>query len=62
MKGNEINDDTKFVLTEWGCLASILVDYNIDFSHITPTMGKHMVEDFFNVLEKAGYIRRINNK
>ena len=58
MKGNEINDDTKFVLTEWGCLASILVDYNIDFSHITPTMGKHMVEDFFNVLEKAGHIER----
>ncbi len=58
MKNNEINDDEKFVLTEWGCLASILVDYNIDLSHITPTMGKHMVEDFFNVLEKAGYIKK----
>lgn len=58
MENNEINDDTKFVLTEWGCLASTLADYNIDFSHITPTMAKHMVEDFFNALEKAGYIKR----
>lgn len=62
MRNNEFDDDEKFVLTEWGCLASTLDDYNIDFSHITPTMGKHMVEDFFNVLEKVGYIRRMNNK
>ena len=58
MKNNEINDDTRFVLTEWGCLASTLARYNIEFSHITPTMGEHMVEDFFNILEKAGYIKR----
>lgn len=58
MENNEINDDTKFVLTEWGCLASTLAAYNIDFSHITPTMGEHMVEDFFVALEKAGYIKR----
>lgn len=53
------DDNAKYVLTEWGCLSSTLDDYNIDYSHITPVMGKHMVHDFFNVLEKSGYIEKV---
>ena len=48
--------DEVFVLTLWGCLCSVLADYNVDVSHITPKMGEHMVEDFFEQMVKAGHI------
>lgn len=48
-----------YVLTPWGCLMGVLMDYGIDISHITPKMGEHMVNDFLESMVKAGYIGRI---
>ena len=39
-------------------MVSVLNDYGIDFSHITPRMGEHMVEDFMDSMAKAGYIKK----
>lgn len=54
----EINDDDVFVLTEWGCLSSVLSDYGIDISHIPGKVGKHIVEDFMELMTKAGYVEK----
>lgn len=49
-------DDEQYVLTPWGCLSCVLEDYHIDFSHIAPKVGQHIVEDFMELMEKAGYL------
>lgn len=45
-----------YVITPWGCLSSVLADYNVDHSHITPKMGVHMVEDFMEMMVTAGHV------
>ena len=56
---NNINDENeKYVLTEWGCLYLTLLDYGIDASHIPSKVGKHIVEDFMEMMEQAGYVKR----
>lgn len=45
-----------YVLTEWGCLSSVLTDYDVRHDHITPAMGKHMVEDFMERMVKAWHV------
>ena len=55
------DDEEKYRLTIWGCLAVVMMNYNIDFSHMTPKMGEHMAEDLMKVLEKAGYIEEIDD-
>ena len=57
-KNLENLDDVKFVLTPWGCLSAVLTDYGVDWSHLTPTMGKHMVEDFMDAMVTAGHVVR----
>ena len=52
----EFKDDDVFVLTEWGCLYSVLSDYDIDVSHIPGKVGKHIVEDFMELMETSGYV------
>ena len=63
MQNNEeiYDDDVKFVLTEWGCLSSVLVDYGVDVSRVTGKIGEHIVEDFLELMCKCGYIRRAEN-
>lgn len=51
--------DEKYVLTPWGCLCVVMDDYNIDYSHLTPMMGKHMVEDFMDAMERAGHVSSV---
>ena len=58
MNIDESLEDEKFVLTPWGCLSSVLTDYGVDWSHLTPTMGKHMVEDFMDAMVTAGHVRK----
>lgn len=58
----DIDEEAVFTLTEWGCLSCVLLDYNIDFSHITPKMGEHMAQDFLELLERCGYIKKINEE
>lgn len=55
---NNINDDEEYVLTLWGCLYLTLLDYGIDASHIPGKVGEHIVEDFMEMMEKAGYVRK----
>lgn len=54
------DEDARYILTPWGCMSCVLSDYNIDYSHLTPTMGKHMVEDFMKLMEKTGYLEKVN--
>ena len=58
----DIDEEAVFTLTEWGCLSSVLSDYAINFSHITPKMGEHMAQDFLELLERCGYIEKINEE
>ena len=50
------DDDVKYVLSPWGCLSVVLKDYGIDISRISGKVGSHIVEDFLELMEKAGYI------
>lgn len=63
MQNNEdiCDDDVKFVLTEWGCLSSVLTDYGVDISRVTGKIGEHIVEDFLELMCKCGYIGRAEN-
>lgn len=63
MQNNEdiCDDDVKFVLTEWGCLSSVLTDYGVDISRVTGKIGKHIVEDFLELMCECGYIGRAEN-
>ena len=54
---NEENEE-EYRLTLWGCLVEVLEDYNISTGSLTPRMGEHLVEDFMELLEKQGYIRK----
>ena len=54
MKKTEEN----YVLTEWGCLASVLIEYGINVSHITGRVGAHIVEDFMDAMCNAGYVSK----
>ena len=63
MQDNEeiYDDDDKFVLTECGCLSSVLTDYGVDVSRVTGKIGEHIVEDFMELMCKCGYIGRAEN-
>lgn len=56
------DSDSAWVLTEWGCLSIILDDYGIAIpEYITPTIGKHMVTDFMNLMCKQGHASYVEN-
>lgn len=55
---HNIEDDEIYTLSEWGCLYGILDDYGIDVSHIPGRVGKHIVEDFMELMTKAGYVEK----
>jgi len=57
-KHEEDDENVKYRLTEWGCLYAVLMDYGIDVSHISGRVGKHIVEDFLEAMETAGYISK----
>lgn len=63
MQNNEdiCDDDVKFVLTEWGCLSSVLTDYGVDVSRVTGKIGEHIVEDFMELMVKCGYIGKVED-
>lgn len=63
MQNNEeiYDEDVKFVLTEWGCLSSVLTDYGVGISRVTGKIGEHIVEDFMELMCKCGYIGRVEN-
>lgn len=55
------DDDVRYVLSPWGCLSVVLEDYGIDISRISGKVGSHIVEDFLELMEKAGYILECND-
>ena len=62
MQKNEVfDDDAKFILSEWGCLSSVLTDYGVDISRVTGKIGEHIVEDFLELMCECGYIGRAEN-
>ena len=63
MQNNEeiYDEDVKFVMSEWGCLSSVLTDYGVDVSRVTGKIGEHIVEDFLELMVKCGYIGRAEN-
>ena len=52
------DDNDVFVLSEWGCLSNVLVDYGVDVSRVTGKIGEHIVEDFMELMVKCGYIKK----
>ena len=64
MQNNEeiYDDDVMFVLSEWGCLHSVLSDYGINVDHIKGKIGEHIVEDFLELMCECGYIRKTEDK
>jgi len=50
-----------YTLTMWGCLSETLEDYGIE-ANITSKVGEHLVNDFFKLLEKCGYIERKDDR
>ena len=64
MQNNEeiYDDDVKFVLSEWGCLHSVLSDYGINVDHIKGKVGQHIVEDFLELMCECGHIGKAEDK
>ena len=55
----EDNDnEEQYILTEWGCLYATLTDYGINVDHISGKVGAHIVEDFMDLMVRAGYIKK----
>lgn len=50
------DENIKYVLTPWGCLYAVLMDYGIDVEYISAKVGGHIVDDFLEAMEKAGYV------
>jgi len=58
----KVEDEEKWVLTEWGCMDVTLQEYGFDTSHIPGKVGKHMVEDFMERMVRAGYVGKKEDK
>lgn len=59
---DEEDEEVKYVITPWGCLVSVLFDYGIDVSHFKGRVGEHIVEDFMEAMERAGYVSKGENE
>ncbi len=53
---NGENREERYGLTECGCLSLTLNDYGINTDKISGRVGKHIVEDFMELMCKTGYI------
>ena len=55
------NEDENYVLSPWGCLYAVLLDYNIDLSYVKGKVGEHIVEDFMDAMVNCGYISKADD-
>ena len=55
------DDNVEYTFTPWGCLACILDEYGVDITGVTGKIGEHLVEDFMELMEKCGYVRRTDD-
>ena len=54
-------DDEKYMLTPWGCLCGVLIDYGINVSYISGRVGEHIVDDFMDSMVKCGYVGKVED-
>ena len=54
----ETEQEEIYSLTPYACLMEVLNDYGIDTSGITQKIGEHMVDDFFELMERQGILRK----
>ena len=52
------HEEKTFTLTPYGVLLSVMADYGISVSHITPRMAEHLFEDYMEALMRCGYVER----
>ena len=52
-------DDETYILTPWGCLHSVLIDYGINVGYISGRVGEHIVDDFMDAMVKCGYVGKV---
>ncbi len=52
------DDETKYMVTPWGCLYSVLSDYGIEVGHVAGRVGAHIVDDFMDAMTRAGYVAK----
>ena len=55
---SEIRDEEVYCLTPYSVLLSVMGNYGIDVSHITPRIAEHLFDDFMDTLCKQGYVER----
>lgn len=53
--------EERYILTPWGCLYAVLLDYGVRISlsdgrEISGKVGEHIMQDLFGVLCKMGYL------
>ena len=56
----EFDDDSevRYQITPWGCLFAVLTEYGVDVGHISGRIGGHIVDDFMDVMQAAGYVSK----
>ena len=59
---DELDGDTKFELTPWGCLYMVLTDYGVDVKDIPGRIGVHIVEDFMDEMVRAGHLAKMEGE
>ena len=53
------DDGERYVLTKWGCLVVTLNSYGFDIpDYITGAVGDHIVDDFMEAMQLAGYVAK----
>ena len=59
---NEEDENAEYTFTPWGCLSFILEEYGVDITGITGKIGVHLVEDFMELMEKCGHVKKGESK
>lgn len=55
----EFKEDDVFELTPWALLREVLISYKVDVDDISGRVGKHIVEDFMDLMMEQGYARKV---
>lgn len=57
------DDGERYVLTKMGCLVVTLNSYGFDIpDYITGAIGDHIVDDFMEAMQLAGYVAKREEK
>lgn len=54
-------EDENYMLTPWGCLYGVLIDYGVNVSHISGRVSEHIVDDFMDAMVKCGYVGKVED-